>query len=329
MKNIQITPKAKAFIALSLVCFFWGTTYLAISIGLGEGADNVHGIFMAAVRQSLAGVILVVWMLLSGVKLPSRKTFIQLSVIGLMLLCIGNGAATWSMQYIPSGLGSVMSAVGPVFIAIFSHFLVEKLKWSAMLVIGMALGVIGVMGISFDYLEAFINPNFSFGITLNMIATLVWSLGSVFAAKWKPDVHLIMGVGIQMLIGGAAMWIIVAFVGIDKMVTGPLGWNFWGSIAYLIIFGSLISYSAFIYTLKHLPPAQASLYAYVNPVVAVLLGWWILNENLNWITISSMLTVILGVYLVNTSFQKQKRKKVQPVNEIINTGKEEEPMLVP
>ena len=309
MSSVKLSNKTKAYIALAAVSFFWGTTYLAITIGLDGGDGKVHGLFMSALRQSLAGIILVGWMLLSGVKLPPRKTLGQLAIIGFMMLCLGNGLATWAMQYIPSGLGSVMSAVGPVFIAVFSYFLVEKFRWSARLIFGMLLGLIGVMGISFDYLEAFLNPRFSFGILLNMLATLVWSLGSVFAAKWKPNVHLMMGAGIQMLFCGVIMWIIVLIIGVDNLVSGPITLKFWGSIVYLIIFGSLISYSAFMYTLENLPAAQASLYAYINPVVAVFFGWWILSEKLNWITIASMLTVILGVYLVNSSFNKEKKKK--------------------
>jgi drug/metabolite transporter (DMT)-like permease len=202
-----------------------------------------------------------------------------------------------------------MSAVGPVFIAVFSYFLVGKFRWSPRLIFGMLLGLVGVMGISFDYLEAFLNPDFSFGILLNMLATLIWSLGSVFAAKWKPNVHLMMGAGLQMLFGGTIMWIIVLIIGVDNLVTGEITLKFWGSIVYLIIFGSLISYSAFMYTLENLPAAQASLYAYINPVVAVIFGWWILNEKLNWVTIASMLTVILGVYLVNSSFNIEKKRK--------------------
>ena len=197
----------------------------------------------------------------------------------------------------------------------------------------MLLGVVGVMGISFDYLDDFLNPNFAFGILLNLIATLVWSFGSVLAAKWKPNVHLMMGAGLQMLFGGAVMWVIVGIIGIDNLVTAPLTWNFWGSIIYLIIFGSLISYSAFMYTLEHLPPAQASIYAYINPIVAVLLGWWLLNENLNWITITSMLTTVLGVYLVNTTFQQQRRKEIAASaaatqKEEKTTEKDKEPLLV-
>jgi drug/metabolite transporter (DMT)-like permease len=312
--NIQMNLSSqnthtKAIIALILVCIFWGTTYLAIRLGLSGSEDTkVHGFFLAALRQSVAGIILISWMLFNKVKFPSTTTFMQLSALGVLMLSMGNGFASWSMHYIPSGLASVMSASGPVFIAILSHFLIAKVNWTFQLIGGMILGIIGVIGISFDYIDSFDKPGFSFGLILNFMATVVWSVGSVLAAKWKPDVNLLMGAGIQMLVGGLIMWCVVGFVGYGNLVQGTLGFNFWCSVIYLIVFGSLISYSAFMYTLEHLPPAQASLYAYINPIVAVLLGWWVLHENLNLITILSMLTTITGVFLVNSSFKKNKKE---------------------
>ncbi len=321
MEKSKNTVEIKAFIALALVSFFWGTTYLAIRLGLGEEeSGQVHGIFLSAVRQSLAGLLLVGFLLLTGVKLPARKTMFQLAILGILLLSVGNGLATWALQYIPSGLGSVMSATGPIFIAIFSHFIVEKVRWSPRLIGGMLLGWIGIMGISYDYLEALLNPKFAFGIALNMSATIIWSLGSVYAAKWKPSVHLLMGAGLQMLFGGAVTWAVVGIVGIDNLVTTPLGPSFWWSIAYLIVFGSFISYSAFIYTLEKLPPAQASLYAYINPVVAVVLGWIVLSEPLSPMTAFAIGITILGVYWVNTAFQTQRRRR----SLMMTTQKEEE-----
>lgn len=306
MGSLNLSKQSKAIIALAIVCFFWGTTYLAIRIGLSGGEDvYVHGIFLAAVRQSIAGFILVTWMFLRGVPFPKKKTFLQVSAIGVLLLGMGNGFATWSMQYIPSGFGSVMSASGTILIAIFSHFMIEKIKWTFSLFFGMALGLIGVFGISYDYIESFDNPNFILGIFLNVAAIFVWSFGSVLTAKWKPSVHLLMGAGIQMLVGGTLMWIIIGIVGYENMVQGQIPNNFWMSVIYLIVFGSLLSYTAFMYTLENLPPAQASLYAYINPIVAVLLGWWVLNENLNLLTIASMAVTILAVYIINSNFKKK------------------------
>lgn len=303
-----LSNRTKAYIALALVSFFWGTTYLAIRIGVGTNPDEqVHGLFLSAVRQSLAGGLLVGFMLLTGAKLPDRKTLAQLAIIGLIMLCLANGLATWSLQYIPSGLGSVMSATCPIFIALLSHFIIKPIQWSGRLVGGMLLGFVGIAGISYDYLDDFFNPVFSFGIFLNLMATFLWAVGSIYTAKWKPNTNLMLGAGLQMLFGGTGTWLIVGAVGMDKMVTFPLGWNFWGSIAYLIVFGSFIAYSSFMYTLEKLPPTQASLYAYINPIVAVLLGWIILAERLNIMVGFAIIITIVGVYLVNTAFQKQKK----------------------
>lgn len=304
-----LSDQTKAYIALGLVSFFWGTTYLAIRIGVGtDPAEQVHGLFLSAVRQSLAGGLLVGFMLLRGAKLPDRKTLGELAIIGLIMLCLANGFASWALQYIPSGLGSVMSATCPIFIAILSHFLIKPMQLSVRLVGGMLLGFVGIAGISYDYLDDFLNPAFSFGILLNLMATLLWAFGSIYTAKWKPNTNLMLGAGLQMLFGGLGTWGIVAVVGVDEMVTSPLGWNFWGSIAYLIVFGSFIAYTAFMYSLEKLPPTQASLYAYLNPIVAVLLGWIILAERLNLMVGFAIVVTIVGVYLVNTAFQKQKKK---------------------
>ena len=311
MGKSDLSPRNKAFIALALVSFFWGTTYLAIRIGVGkEAAGQVHGLFLSAVRQSIAGVLLVGFLLLRGIKLPPRKAMFKLAALGIILLGLANGLASWSLQYIPSGLGSVMSATCPIFIAIFSHFLINKVRWSVRLISGMLLGFVGILGLSYDYLEAFLNPNFAFGIGLNIIATILWSLGSVYAAKWKPNTHLLMGAGLQMLFGGIFTWLIVGAVGTETLVQGPLGFAFWGSIIYLVIFGSFIAYSAFMYVLENLPPTQASLYAYLNPIVAVLLGWIILNEDLTPMTVFAIAITIFGVYLVNTDYQSQRKKNL-------------------
>ncbi|MCP4442981.1 MAG: EamA family transporter [Aureispira sp.] len=310
-RSMLLSPKAKAYIALALVSFFWGTTYLAIRIGVGTNPEEeqIHGLFLSAVRQSLAGGLLVGFMLLRGTKLPDRKTLLQLIIIGLTMLCLANGLASWALQYVPSGLSSVMSATCPIFIAILSHFLIHPVKWSPRLVGGMLLGLLGIAGLSYDYLEDFLNPAFTFGIILNLIATFLWAVGSIYTAKWKPNTNIMLGAGLQMLFGGLGTWCIVGAMGVKEMVPVPLGWDFWGSIAYLIIFGSFVAYTAFMYTLENLPPTQASLYAYLNPIVAVVLGSIVLTERVNLIMAFAIAITIVGVYLVNTDFQNQGKTK--------------------
>ncbi len=309
MSQYILSKSTKAFIALALVSFFWGTTYLATRIGV----KSSHGFLLSAIRMSLAGGLLTGFMLLRGHQLPKGRELLQTSIIGILLLGVGNGCMTWALQYIESGFASVLSATCPIFIVIMSHFMVAKVKWSFRLVGGMLIGFLGIVGIFSDYLNDFSNPFFAWGIVLAALATLFWCLGSIYTAKWKMKTHLLLGAGIQMFVGGIFLWGMVFAWGIDDLIFKDLGWDYWLSILYLIIFGSFVAYSAYIYVMTHLPPAQASLSAYINPIVAVLLGALLLSEKLTWITFLSMGTTILGVYLVNSAFRKpQIKEKAAP-----------------
>ncbi|WCL82900.1 EamA family transporter [Saprospira sp. CCB-QB6] len=313
------TDSRKAFIALALVSFFWGTTYLATRIGVKEA----HGLFLSSVRQCTAGVSLIAFMWARGAMLPKGKALLHTIIIGLMLLGAGNALMTWALQYVESGFASVVSASGPIFIALFSHFMIRPLPWSPKLIGGMALGMLGILGVFSNYLDSFDqSPNFSLGLLIMFGATLFWSLGSVFAAKWKPDTSLLMGAGLQMFSGGLFTAIICSFFSWDQLVFGELSMQFWGSILYLVVFGSFIAYSAYIYVMEHLPPTQAALSAYINPIVAVIAGALVLGERLTWLTLIGMLLTILGVYLVNQCFKTANKKMTAAAEEVLELDKE-------
>lgn len=302
-----LSSSTKAFIALALVSFFWGTTYLATRIGV----KSSHGFLLSAIRMSIAGAALTSYMLLRGHRLPKGKELLKTSIIGILLLGLGNGFMTWSLQYIESGFASVLSATCPIFIVIMSHFMIRPVKWSFRLVGGILVGFLGIVGIFSDYLNDFSNPYFGWGLILAAFATIFWCLGSVFTAKWKTKSPLLLSAGVQMFMGGVFLWIMVFSWGIEDLIFSELGWDYWLSILYLIIFGSFVAYSAYIYVMTNLPPAQASLSAYINPIVAVLLGALILSEKLTIVTFLSMGVTILGVYLVNSAFRKQKQKEAK------------------
>jgi drug/metabolite transporter (DMT)-like permease len=291
-----------AYLALATVCFFWGTTYLASRIGV----RYVSGLWLAGIRQTLAGVLVLGYFIVfKRVGIPPLRILGKLSLLGIVMLCVSNGLMTIAMEYVPSGMAAIIAALVPVWVSIFSYFLVKKYTISWKLVLGMLLGVIGIAGIFLDNLSDLWNPSYRFGILLILIASLAWAYGSVLSAKWVLGVHYIYGAGFQMLASGIAM---ITIAGIFRF---PLGsafwhWEFWSVIGYLVIFGSLLAYSAYIYCLNHLPPAVVSLYAYVNPIVAVVLGWLLLQEKLNAMMGLSCLITLLGVYLVNNAFNKQR-----------------------
>jgi len=172
-----------------------------------------------------------------------------------------------------------------------------------MLFVGLLIGFAGIAGIFYDYLSELLNPEFRFGILLAFIACISWSLGSIYMIKSKLKVHVLLGAGLQMFIAGLAILLVATIAGMQP------SWNhlpneFWTSLFYLIIVGSIISYSAYAFALKKLPASLVSVYAYINPIVAVTLGFIFLHEQLNAVTGISCAVTLAGVYIVNQSVRK-------------------------
>lgn len=290
-----------AYLALVIVSIFWGTTYLAARIGV----QHMHGMMLAGLRQTSAGLILTAFFLLKGYKLPETPVLSRLFVIGVIMLCGSNGLMTWAMQYIPSGLGAIIAATVPIWVTIFSFFLVQRTKISWQLVTGMLIGLLGIGGIFYDNLAHLMEPEYRFGVLLITAACVFWALGSVLTAKWALGINYLYGAGYQMLFSGIVMLVIAGLMG-QHLSFGSFTGELWGSLLYLVFIGSLLSYSAYVFALNNLPPSLVSVYAYINPIVAVLLGWLILSEKLNWVMGISCMVTLLGVYIVNKAFNKQK-----------------------
>lgn len=290
---------SNAYIALGLVSFFWGTTYIAARVG----AQQMPGLFMAGVRQFISGLILVIFFLARGYKLPEWKTIRQISVQGVFLLCIANGLLTWSMEYISSGLAAIIVALVPLFIALFSAALSACAVITRKMVFGLVLGFAGVLTIFSDYMGEMKHASFAFGVLLSLISVLSWSYGTVYTARLRSSVDILFSVGLQMFIAGTLMLIVCGitgkYVNLAHASSGSLA-----ALIYLIVFGSLIAYSAYVYAISKLPATQVSVYAYINPVVAVLLGWLFLSEKMNGIMLAGMLITLGGVYIVNREFKR-------------------------
>lgn len=299
--NMQQRNHTNAYMALVIVSIFWGTTYLAARIGV----QHMHGMMLAGLRQTSAGLILVAFFLARGYKLPQVPVLSKLFVIGTIMLCGSNGLMTWAMQYIPSGLGAIIAATVPIWITIFSFFLVQKTKITAQLVAGMLIGLLGIGGIFYDNLAQLMNEEYRFGVMLITLACVFWALGSVLTAKWALGINYLYGAGFQMLFSGVVMLVIAGLMGQHLHFASFTG-ELWGSLLYLVFIGSLLSYSAYVFALNNLPPSLVSIYAYINPIVAVVLGWLILQEKLNWLMGLSCGVTLVGVYLVNKAFNKQK-----------------------
>ena len=289
--------KAKALFALALVCVLWGTTWIASK----EGVRHMPALQLAGIRQLIAGLIYVAFFLIKGASLPKGKEWIPVLVLSFLNFIMGNGLSTWGVKYISAGLGSIMGAIFPLWLVVIGLFASrEKLPQKA--IIGLLLGFSGVCIIFYEHLEDFFIPDFRFGIILSLIATWTWAFATLYTKQQAASFNPYFSLGLQMLISGTTLITFTSVTG-NAVSISQIPWESWTAIAYLIIFGSLLAFIAYLYALQNLPTEQASIYAYINPIVAVLCGWLIFNERITiFITVGGLVT-LLGVYLVNKAFK--------------------------
>lgn len=298
------------YIAMAVVSFFWGTTYIAAKIG----AQQMPGLFLAGLRQLSSGLIMVAFFLAKGYRLPSLSDFKKITIQAILLICIANGMLTWSLEYIGGGLAAVIAALVPLFVTLFSIWFTKSARVTRWMMVGLLLGFAGVFAIFYDYIGRSSSPYFVVGVVMALGSAVSWAAGTVYASGKKLSVELLFGVGLQMLIAGVVL-MLVAFV--TGRYSNPAGFTAtaWYALAYLVSFGSIIAYSAYVIAIKKLPATLASLYAYINPIVAVIFGWLLLNEKLSLGMVLGTLITISGVYLVNREFKSQKKNKENTVEQ--------------
>lgn len=301
--------RAKAFFALALVCILWGTTWIASK----EGVRHMPALQLAGIRQLLAGIIYVAFFIIKGASLPKGKEWIPVLVLSFLNFIMSNGLSTWGVKYISAGLGSIMGAIFPLWLVVIGLF-ASKEKIPVKAIVGLLLGFAGVCIIFYDHLHDFLNADFRFGIILSLIATWTWAFATLYTKKQAASFNPYFSLGLQMVIAGFSLFVFTNITGNAVPVTA-IPWQSWAAIAYLIIFGSLIAFICYLYALQNLPTEQASIYAYINPIVAVLCGWLIFSEKITiYITIGGLVT-LLGVYLVNKAFKAGVPPPEQPETE--------------
>jgi drug/metabolite transporter (DMT)-like permease len=305
-----MNQKTKAYIALGVVSFVWGTTYLAMRTGV----QHMPGLMLAAIRNTISGIIVITWFLIKGYRIPDYKTLLRLGIIGVLLLGFGNGLMCWGEQTVPSGLASVLAAVNPMCMALFSLMLIRGTRLSPLVITGLILGLAGIFIIFFPLLMAPLQTGLAFGAMLIVIGVLGWSSGSVYAAKQKISLNIFYACGWEFLLGGIALGIASSLTG-HTILLAAIDKESWLSIAYLIALGSLVGYSAYQYALNHLPTAQVAIYGYINPIVALFLGWMVLHERLNGRIFIGAVVTLAGIYLVQRSYNKIKRSLMQRIPE--------------
>lgn len=294
------------YLALATTSILWGTTWVASKIGV----STMPVFQMAAIRQLLAGLCFVgFFALYKKLRMPSYRQFKFMFWVSLLMFVGANGLSTWSLKYIPTGLSSLIGALYPLSVVAIEIMFFNNRQVNGITLTGLLLGIGGTAIVFYE--NAFSGaqqPGFYFGLLLSVAAMLSWSVGTMVIARNRVAINPYYATGWQMLMSSVILFA-VAYLLQPTIPIGQIGIKAWAVIAYLIVAGSLISFAAFIYSMKKLPAALFSLYAYFNPLVAMLVAGWLLNEPLNINIFWGAIVTLAGVYLVNYSIKKQGEKQ--------------------
>lgn len=300
------STKNKAYFALAATSIIWGTTWTAMKFGI-KGLPPFE---LAAIRHIIAGSGFVLFFLLvKKEKLPTLQQFKRLTFLGITTFVLANALSTWSLKYISSGLGALIGALYPLCVVLLEYFFYNNKNISKLTVFGI---VLGIGGIAFVFQHtAFVaqSSEYLFGILLSVIAMLSWSYSSILISKKYIQINSYYGMGWQMLVS------FVICIALSLCFEKPVALTAipavsWWAVVYLIIAGSVIAMVAFVYTMKHLNPAIAVMYAYINPIVAMFAGFIFLNDTITLHTIIGSLITLTGVFLVNYSLKKLKQEEL-------------------
>ena len=256
---------------------------------------------LAGIRQVIAGVLYTVFFIYKKWTLPKGKEWIPILVLSFLNFIMSNGLSTWGIKYISAGLGSIIGAIFPLWLVVIGLF-ISKEKLPKKAITGLLLGFTGVCIIFYDHLEDFLNPDFLKGIILSLIATWTWAFATLYTKQQALKFNPYFSLGLQMLISGICLISFTEANG-SAVSLNIIPWQSWVAIAYLVLFGSVIAFICYLYALQNLPTEQASIYAYINPIVAVLFGWLMFGEQVTIFIIIGGAVTLVGVYLVNKAFK--------------------------
>ncbi len=287
-------------LALCWVSFFWGTTWIASK----EGVKHMPALQLVAIRQFLGGFLYISFFLFKKAPWPKGKQWKTIIILSILNFVLSNGLSTWGVKYISSGLGAIIGAIVPLWIVIITFFRGERL--SRLSVIGLIISFSGVCVIFYDHLSDFLIPNFRFGIIISIISTLTWAFGTLYTKKKAAAFNPYFSLGLQMFISSILIFAYNGATGTSVSLSAIPAISWW-SIAYLVIVGSILTFIAFIYALQNLPAEISTVYSYINPIVAVILGALIFGETLNAAIAIGGGVTLSGLYLVNYSLRKTRK----------------------
>jgi drug/metabolite transporter (DMT)-like permease len=291
-------PAWKTLFAFAIIYFLWGTTFLAIRVGVHE----VPPFLLAAIRFLIAGGVLYGWMIAKGERSPTARQWMAASAIAVLIFVLDYGVLFWAEQRVPSGVTAVMMATIPVFMALSEIMILRTRKLTARLTLALLIGIGGVAVLMSHTLNLGGAPIDKMGAVALIVASISWSLGSTLTRKVELPPSKVMSSGAQMLAGGAFLAVMSTALG-EFRGFHPLtvSRGAWLALLYLIVAGSIIAYTAYVWLIHHESPTKVGTYAYVNPVVAVLVGYFLGGETLGLRTILGTLFVLTSVVVITST----------------------------
>lgn len=312
MIAVEKRPSTTAFVvAFAAIYLIWGSTYLGIRVAV----HTIPPFTMAAARFFCAGLLLLIVMRSQKAAWPTARQWRDNAVIGTFLLLGGNGLVGWAEQTVPSGITALVIGVQPVFMVLTEWAWPGGLRPNRMVMVGMALGFIGVTWLAAPWEQGSSQPLNISGLIAILSACAFWAFGSIYSRHARPAAAPFMGSAVQMLCGSASLGVAALVRGEFQMLhVSRITPQSWWAFIYLVLIGSLVGYSTFVWLMKHSTPARVSTYAYVNPVVAVILGYFLLDEPISDRTLLGALIIVAAVIIVTT--QKSKRPPGQAAADV-------------
>ena len=287
-----------AYFALGAICIIWGTTYLALRVGVTQFPPFLF----SSIRFLFAGPILLGLLFFLGRgETPTRKFLFHQAVSGLLMCSLGVGVVGWAETIVSSGLAAIICSVMPIWVILINIGLTSEEKPTIPIVVGLVIGLIGIILIFGEHVSEFSDSQYAFCIAMAFSGNICWSFGTVWMKQKNQSTDPIFAASWQMFFGG--VFLIPMSLAFDDYTN--LHWTAGSLIAlgHLILFGSVAAYTCLGYAIKKLPVTIVSLYVYINPIVAVVLGSLILNEKLNVQIGIGILVTLAGIYIVNRGYQ--------------------------
>ncbi|HTY37762.1 MAG TPA: EamA family transporter [Bacteroidota bacterium] len=311
------SQKFKLLAAFGSVYLVWGSTYLAIRIAI----ETIPPLLMAGVRFIIAGTIMFLWGRLRSGERPTRTHWKSTAIVGLMLLLVGNGGLSWSEKLIPSGIAALLVAVSPLWF-ILVDWMQGGVRPTAGVFIGLALGTIGI-AILIDPADLVGGGEVSLvGASVLLLSSVCWAYGSFYSRRATLPSSPALANGMEMFIGGVGLILVGLVTGeLSDLQLAAVTVKSLLAVAYLVVFGSIIGFSSYIYLFHHTTPTRASTYAYVNPIVAVIIGWSVGGEELPARVFLAAALIIAAVAAI-TVFGTRKSSKA--LETLVETKRDDE-----